>query len=274
MSQVMATNEQQPDLESEDLKNKQEEISDNMDTFSGSEDDEDDGSWIQWYCHIKGHEFFSEVDEEYIQDDFNLTGLMSWVPYYDNALDVILDIESPNEDLLSEQQHQVVEGAAEMLYGLIHARYILTTRGMHAMLAKYRNAEFGRCPNVFCQGQPALPLGLSDIVGTDMVKIWCPKCESVYFPKSSRMCSLDGAYFGTTFAHLFVMQHPELVPAAPAQAYVPKVYGFKIHKNADCVKLREHVTEQQRLSLLAESLKEAKEKRQRKQAKGVESQEL
>jgi len=192
----------------------------------------DDGSWIAWFCSLRGNEFFCEVDEDYIQDDFNLTGLHLLVPYYDYALDMVLDVEMPMEEKLTEAQQEIVESAAEMLYGLIHARYILTNRGMHAMYEKYRSASFGRCPHVFCQGQPVLPVGLSDLPRNYTVNVFCPRCHGLFFPKSTRQANIDGAYFGTTFPHLYLMTHPDMVPVKPTQEYTPRVYGFKINSSS------------------------------------------
>uniref|UniRef100_A0A7N0V5B8 Casein kinase II subunit beta n=1 Tax=Kalanchoe fedtschenkoi TaxID=63787 RepID=A0A7N0V5B8_KALFE len=201
--------------------------SDEESDVSGS--DVDDTSWISWFCNLRGNEFFCEVDDEYIQDDFNLCGLSSQVPYYDYALDLILDVESSHSDMFTEEQNELVESAAEMLYGLIHVRYILTSKGMTAMLEKYKNYDFGRCPRGYCCGQPCLPVGQSDIPRSSTVKIYCPKCEDIYYPRSKYQ-DIDGAYFGTTFPHMFLMTYGHLKPPKPTQSYVPRVFGFKLHK--------------------------------------------
>lgn len=38
-------------------------------------------------------------------------------------------------------------------------------------------------PRVLCDGQPCLPVGTSDLPGTSTVKIFCPKCEDIYYPR-------------------------------------------------------------------------------------------
>lgn len=195
---------------------------------SGSEGE--DTSWISWFCGLRGNEFFCEVDDDYIQDDFNLCGLSSQVPYYDYALDLILDVESSHGDMFTEEQNELIESAAEMLYGLIHVRYILTGKGMAAMLEKYKNYDFGRCPRVCCSGQPCLPVGQSDIPRSSTVKIYCPKCEDIYYPRSKYQGNIDGAYFGTTFPHLFLMTYGNLKPTQASKSYVPRIFGFKVHK--------------------------------------------
>lgn len=76
-----------------------------------------------------------------------------------------------------------------------------------------------------------LPVGLNDAPRQSPVKIFCPKCLDVYFPRSHRQGSLDGAFFGTTFPHLLCMVYPEVVPPKVVEEYVPRVFGYKLHSS-------------------------------------------
>ena len=60
---------------------------------SSSEDGSslDEPSWVSWFCMLRNHEFFCEVDPAFIQDRFNLYGLKEIVgPLYGEAMTMIL----------------------------------------------------------------------------------------------------------------------------------------------------------------------------------------
>ena len=99
-------------------------------------------------------------------------------------------------------------------------------------LDKYKKGDFGRCPRVSCITSPLLPTGLSDVPNTQTVKLYCPRCEDLYNPKSSRHASIDGAYFGTSFPNILFQVYPALSPDKSAERYQPKVFGFKVHAAA------------------------------------------
>lgn len=71
-------------------------------------------------------------------------------------------------------------------------------------------------------------MGLSDALRTSRFKTYCPRCDEVYLPKA-RQVNIDGAYFGTSFPHVF-MQHYPLAIILPPKIYYyePKIFGFKI----------------------------------------------
>ncbi|UZJ57285.1 hypothetical protein CBS101457_006605 [Exobasidium rhododendri] len=179
---------------------------------SPSDSGTDSLTWISWFCSLPGHEYFAEVSEDFIEDDFNLTGLNALVPFYKEALEMILDVE-PQEDSLKIPDVSIVESSAELLYGLIHQRFILTRQGLQQMVEKYERGHFGFCPRVFCHSHPVLPCGRSDLPGLDTVKLFCANCIDNYSPPSSRFHGVDGAFFGTTFPHLLFQTYRELAPS-------------------------------------------------------------
>lgn len=195
----------------------------------------DEPSWVSWFCMLRNHEFFCEVDPAFVQDRFNLYGLKEVVgPLYGEAMTMILGY-APTEKQLSDPSqriHKVLE-TARVLYGLIHARYILTAQGLSDMKAKFKAQEFGACPRTLCEKQTVLPVGLSDTVslsGDNPMKLFCARCRELYDHNVPGGNYIDGAFFGTTFPHLFLQTYGELRPAKCGRCYVPRVFGFKVHQ--------------------------------------------
>ncbi|KAJ7937799.1 casein kinase II, regulatory subunit [Mycena leptocephala] len=171
--------------------------------------------WISWFLSLKRHEYFCEVDEDFILDRFNLTGLNTEVPNYAQALKLITD------QLDDDESWESLNVQAGLLYGLIHARWIVT-----AVVEKYKRGDFGRCPRVLCHSHSLLPVGLTDTPFEKTVKVYCGRCEDLYSPKSSRHGSLDGAYFGTTFPHLLYLVYPTLLPPKVARPIGPPALWY------------------------------------------------
>ncbi|KAJ3196470.1 casein kinase 2 regulatory subunit [Irineochytrium annulatum] len=169
-------------------------FAESFDSTESSEGSSSAVSWINWYCSLPGHEFFLEVPEEFIEDEFNLTGLNTAVVLYNEALDMILDLEPSSPH--GGTQLALIESAAETLYGLIHQRYLLTRPALQAMAEKWRELLFGVCPRYGCGDIGILPCGRTDQPGIDTAKYQ----------------NLDGAFFGTTFPHMFFMTFPDLLP--------------------------------------------------------------
>ncbi|KAF4725206.1 casein kinase 2 regulatory subunit [Perkinsus olseni] len=117
-----------------------------------SEEEEEDITWIEWFCNAKGNEYFIQVDEDYIRDSFNLTDLRDVVPYYDIALNTILDLEERSYiGRLNDSRSSVIENSTKLLYGLIQARFLITNRGLEALHDKFTAFTYGMCPNVDCE---------------------------------------------------------------------------------------------------------------------------
>ncbi|KAG4304495.1 hypothetical protein PORY_002205 [Pneumocystis oryctolagi] len=192
-----------------------------------SSNDSETMTWISWWCSHVGHDYFAEVSEEFIEDNFNLTGLSTLIPFYKEALEMILDVDSENTDEhVRAPDQNIIESSAELLYGLIHQRYIAE---------KFEMGHFGHCPRVYCNSTSVVPCGRSDLPGVETVKLFCPNCLDIYVPPNSRFQNIDGAFFGTTFPHLFFQTYPEYKPTVSRKCfhiYQPKIYGFRVSEKS------------------------------------------
>jgi len=123
------------------------------------------------FCGLKGHEMFCEVERSYIEDGFNLYGLRACVSNFSDCLDLILDRIGPDD---SDDSH--LTQSACTLYGLIHARYIITAHGLDAMYNKV-------CYSGFVWLVVSSRMFLGQILTLVLLGLSL-SCESSLFPRS------------------------------------------------------------------------------------------
>lgn len=114
------------------------------------------------------------------------------------------------------------------LYGLIHARFILTQQGAAMMREKFLLGEFGWCPRVLWKRQYVLPIATTEELGISRVKVFWPKWQDIYTPREGTV-DIDGAYFGLNFPQAFMKFYPDIFDKINGpERYVAKLYGFRV----------------------------------------------
>ncbi|OAF65080.1 hypothetical protein A3Q56_07184 [Intoshia linei] len=178
--------------------------------------------WLTWFLNQEIGLYMVKVDLHYIQDAFNTFGLDEHCEFYQMAYK---EITNSPMGLLTDTEADLY---AEQLYGLIHARFILTEAGISLMIDKY-NEVFDKCPRYLCYNTTALPIGLNSSIGVDTTQLFCPSCKDIFKPpRDSALNKIDGAYFGPNFPHMFLMANPKLIPVVRQEKFIGKLFGFKI----------------------------------------------
>ena len=177
--------------------------------------------WIDWFTAQKQSKLYCYVDHDYMTDRFNLTGLQNYSQNIMECIQIMTD-QVDDDSLEKECSH---------VYGLIHARYIMSRFGLHKMCEKYRKREFGICPRLTCL-TAVLPIGVSDQPNVDSVKLYCPNCDDIY--NSELFKDIDGCHFGTSFPMMLMLSYSDIFATyfdqqKEIKKSSIKLYGFNVH---------------------------------------------
>jgi len=160
-------------------------------------------------------------------------------PIYRRALRKILadpingvsEDENDEEDLIIPPY--AIQKASESLYLMLHARFIVSPRGLEAIrhVMALDNTVFGRCPRSCCRGTGLLPYGYSNDYTSDAsvptVTIasrkehdscchrYCPSCGEVWISWESKT---DGCAWGPSWCHLFLLAFGSQIYAKELEA--------------------------------------------------------
>lgn len=198
--------------------------------------------WVIKFLQGRPKDALIAVPRDFLADGFNLVHLPPLIerlngstdtafPLYKAALRVILSAEDvPNVP-------PTVQRAAEMLYTLVHARFITSPRGLDTVrrLLLHDKTMFGKCPRPSCRGMPLLPHGETSEYSGHGAQRYCCACGQAWEFWDSQV---DGSAWGRTFCHLYLLTYgnKELgriaSPMPQTRSTVPTVFGFQVHTAA------------------------------------------
>ena len=200
--------------------------------------------WIDDYC--EQNQEFIRVPEDYICiemedgsrqiNDFTLFGLDKIIPCFDQVWSYILDLPIPpikfypNRDLIVEY--------APILYGFIHGRFIVTSRGISRMQQKYEVAKWGACPS--CKGV-IVPVG-EDYIWTSgeeirrsPLKYLCCSCGRVRTSVELGKRNVPTVFFSESWLKLWQLEYGKRNNVRSMRGLCQSdfhIYGFRLSANS------------------------------------------
>ena len=187
-------------------------------------------SWREWLLSQEIGRYFVDIDDSFLSNPFNFYGLRQQVAHFRLALDLIRSNYIPPSDYPRDWPVTLNDHAIT-LYGVLHARYLMTAEGRRRMRDKYESGDFERCPRTLCNGTRCLPVSVCDCVGKFGMKLFCPNCQETY--EARKTAALDGAFFGTSWVYPFLKLYRELTPTEPPERFVPRLFGYQTADIAD-----------------------------------------
>lgn len=181
--------------------------------------------WKDYFLQDPGNSWFVDISPDFVNDRFNLFGLQNEITHFNICADIIsgkIKKESVDPKYRSE-----VNKNLPIVYGMIHARYIMSPEGMDKFQDKYEKRVFGTCPRVNCREEPLLPIGKSTHCEVDTVKLYCPCCRKVYMPRPIK--NLDGAFWGPDAAHLLIDKMKIIDHCLNYKQFKVQAFGFEIY---------------------------------------------
>jgi casein kinase II subunit beta len=186
---------------------------------------ESQNAWLVRFLGQPRCKILLRVEDEFLHNSFNITGAKQQLTRFAQAYEFLRRGTIPAG---SEEDHDVIAREAEILYCLLHLRFLLTRMGMQLLFEKFQQKLFQQCPRVNCRGAQCLPYGVSEEFGRHAVKMYCPGCCDIYDVTDPDLERLDGSAFGPSWVHMFLQKYPQVIPPGPGKVYVPKIFGFRI----------------------------------------------